>query len=531
MFSLRALRDRRGTTRAAFMNYRLVFNQLGLLLLVLSVILLLMAGGFFVIEYVLQHKVDGAARAALLISGGIGLIAGVGLWFFTRIKEPTISRREALLLVGMTWVLGAAFAGLPYFFWANLSRTVPADHPFLSYTNCYFEAMSGLTTAGASVLTEIEAVPRSLLLWRALTQWLGGLGIVVLFVAVLPALGTSARKLFRAETSGITKQGMRPQIRDTARTLWYIYLGLTLAEIILLRLAGMDWYDAICHTFTTLATGGFSTKNASIAAYDSAIIETIIILFMIMGGVNFALYYQAFRGRFGNIAKDPELRLYLSLLAIGAALAAVLMYGKPIATLTGQIDQGTWFNSIRHGIFDVVSLVTTTGYATAEYDDWHGLARTFTYLLVFVGGCAGSTAGGFKVIRLWIVIKTLHAEIERAFRPSVIRPIRVGETTIGEDLRLATLAFGAGFLVVLTVCASALIALESSKGIDMASAVTGVLACMSTTGPGLGMFGGGENYGWLSAPSKWVLCFAMVVGRLEVFTILVLFSPRFWRGR
>ena len=512
------------------MNYRLVINQLGLLQLVLSIIMLLMAAGFFAIELALQHHVDPQARAALMISGGIGLVIGLGIWFFTRSPSQIVGRREAVLLVGMTWALGASFAALPYFFWALLSEEIAADHPFYSFTDCYFEAMSGLTTTGASVLTDIESVPRSLLLWRALTQWLGGLGIVVLFVAVLPALGTSARKMFRAETSGVNKQGLMPQIRDTARLLWIIYVVLTVAQAVALRLAGMDWFDAICHTFATLATGGFSTKNASIAAYNSALIELIIIVFMILGSVNFALYYQASRWRLLKILHDPEVRLFLALLLLMIAVAAMFTYGRPIVLLNGETVPGTLVNSIRHAAFDVVSLVSTTGFATADYDEWHDLARTLVFLLVFVGGCAGSTAGGFKVIRLWIVVKTLHAEIERTFRPSIIRPIRIADTSIGEEVRLATLTFGAAFVLVLVSCATALIWLEAENGIDMATAVTGVLACMSTTGPGLGKLGGAENYGWLSPMSKWVLSFAMLVGRLEVFTILVLFSPRFWRN-
>jgi trk system potassium uptake protein TrkH len=527
------------------MNFRLIIGQLGLLFIVLSIILLLMAGGFFGIERWLGHHVDPQARTALILSGSIGLALGGAAWLFTRsrrtgalsirMKTPEafaqVGRRDALLLVGVSWVLGAALAALPYYFWAHFSEAAGVDHPFYQYVNCYFEAMSGFTTTGATVLTDIEAVPRGLLLWRALTQWLGGLGIVVLFVAVLPAIGSSARKMFRAEVSGVTKEGLVPQIRHTARMLWYIYLALTIAQVLLLRVAGMDWFDSICHTMTTLATGGFSTKNASIAAYHSWTIELIIIIFMILGGVNFALYYQAIRGRFKLVLQDSELRLYLTLLTITSLIVAALVFGKPMPMFDGETVAGTAANSLRHAAFDVISLATTTGFATAEYDAWHPLARTLIFLLAFVGGSAGSTAGGVKVIRLLIIFKMLHVEIERAFRPNVIRPIRVGETLISQELCLSTLAFAAGFLLLLTACATALMGFESHKGIDMASAVTGALACMSTIGPALGMLGGTENYGWLSAESKWVLCGAMLVGRLEVFTVLVLLTPRFWRGR
>lgn len=513
------------------MNYRLVINQLGLLQLVLSIIMLLMAAGFFAIELALQHQVDPQARSALMLSGAIGLAIGLGTWFFTRGPSQHVGRRDAILLVGLTWVLGAAFAALPYFFWAALSDEIAADHPFHSFTDCYFEAMSGLTTTGASVLTDIEAVPRSLLLWRALTQWLGGLGIVVLFVAVLPALGASARRMFRAEVSGITKQGVRPQIRDTARVLWIIYCSLTVAQALALRVAGMEWFDAICHTFTTLATGGFSTKNASIAAWDSPLIHTIIIVFMVMGGANFALYYQAFRGRLSSIYKDPEFRLYIALLLVGSALAAALVYGRPLLMLTNESTPGNLVQSVRHATFTVASIQTTTGYATAEYDNWPGLATALVFALGFIGGCAGSTAGGLKVIRLWIIIKTLQLEFERAFRPNVVRSIRVGDAPIGEDVRLATAAFFAAFVAIIALTAVALMGLEAKRGIDATSAISAALACMCTIGPGLNLFGAIENYGWLSPASKWLLSFVMLIGRLEVFTILVLLAPRFWRNR
>lgn len=510
------------------MNYRLVLNQLGLLFLVLSGILLAMAFGFQLIEVLLQHELDAASRNALLASGAIGLTFGGGLWVVTRSGGAQLGRREAFLLVGLTWLLGAAFCALPYFFWAHLHQELAAEHPFRSFTDCYFESMSGLTTTGASVLTDVEAIPRSLLLWRALTQWLGGLGIVVLFVAVLPALGTTARKLFRAETTGVTKQGMRPQVRDTARILWYIYLSLTVAQTVALRVAGMDWFDALCHSFTSLATGGFSTKNASIAAYDSVAIDLIIILFMAIGGVNFVLYYQLIRGRVSAVWRDPEFRLYVSLLLMGTVIVAALAYGQPMQSVSGEEIEGTAFQSVRHGMFDVVSMSTTTGFATAEYDLWTTPAKIVIGILMFVGGCAGSTAGGLKVIRLWVILKTLHAELERSFRPSVVRPIRVGDTTINEELRLSTLAFFAAFFLVMVIGSALLMILEPQQ-MDLASAMTGTLACMTTVGPGFGLFGGAENYGWLSPASKWVLIAAMIIGRLEVFTIIVLVTPRFWR--
>src|SRR5690606_7576703 len=289
--------------------------------------LLLMAGGFFGLSMVVSFAIDADARLAFILAGGSGLLFFGLLWLVTRGAAPRIGRREALLLVAMSWVVGAIFCAVPYYLWASLSEGVSDDHPFRSFAGCIFEATSGLTTTGASVLgrpgSEIEKLPASLLLWRAITHWIGGLGIVVLFVAVLPSLGVGGKRLYRLEASGPTKDRFHPQVAETARILWKIYVGLTGLQIILLKIAGMSWFDSICHTFSTLATGGFRPRDASVGAYDSIWIRIIIIVFMFLGGMNFALMYEIFRRRFSRVWRDPELRIYILILLISTILITI----------------------------------------------------------------------------------------------------------------------------------------------------------------------------------------------------------------
>ncbi len=536
------------------MNFRYVISQLGLLFIVFSAIKFVMAIAFYGSEWIVgKHPVEPASRNALLLSGLAGLVIGLALWRLPQLgvkakKANTLSavpgavrqlgRREALLLVGGTWIIGAAYAALPFFLWAHLADATELGrlHPFRSFVNCYFEAMSGLSTTGATVLADIEAVPRSLLLWRSTTQWLGGLGIIVLFVAVLPMLGVGAKRLYRSEMSGVSKEGVQPHIRDTARILWLVYLGFTVVEIIALRIAGMDWYHSINHTFCTIATGGFSPKTASVGAYyDNPAILIIITIFMALGGVNFALYYHFFRGRVRTLFKDTELRVYLAAMTIGVVLiAAALLSSKSAIVMTNseEVDP-TAGTSILHAMFNGVSMMTTTGFASADYDRWPFLAHAVLIIFMFLGGCAGSTAGGIKIIRIWIVLKVLYSELERAFRPSVIRPVRIGRSVIDSDVKIATLGFVLG-VVLLFVLGSLTIMLTELANhhtqMTYETSATATLATLQMIGPGFGEVGPTRNYEWFSAPSKIVMCLLMALGRLEIFAIIVLFTPRFWRG-
>jgi trk system potassium uptake protein TrkH len=347
-------------------------------------------------------------------------------------------------------------------------------------------------------------------------------------VAVLPSLGGGAKRLFLTET-GSSREGVRPQIKETARLLLLIYLGLTVAQIAALKIAGMGWLDAFVHTFTSLASGGFSNYDASVGRFNNAAYDWIIILFMILGTVNFGLYYEAVRGRFRVILKDPEIRLYLIILASAGVLAWLLILPHPIVTTTGQEAAPGPLGTLRHALFNTVSVQTTTGYATVDFDRWPTLALGIIILVPFVGGCAGSTAGGIKVIRIWIAVKVLLAEIERAFRPNVVRPLRVGSAILDDSAKLSTLAYILGIVAIVLIGSAGLLVFERDKDVGFTTAFTATSACLFTTGPGLARVGPVTNYAWMSDLSKmWLTC-VMFIGRLEVLTIIVLLSPRFWR--
>ena len=512
------------------MNYRFVARQLGLLLIGLSVVIA--AAGALALTVLDRGATPSWHGAAgLLGAAAVGLCGGVALVVFVRQSELGLARREALLLVALSWLVGAALAGLPFLFWAYLDPAArDAEHRFLSFVNCYFEAMSGMTTTGATVLSDVTSLPRSLLLWRATTHWLGGLGIVVLFVAVLPTLGVGGKKLFQVESPGPTKQGVRPRIVETARVLWLIYLGLTVVEVLALRWCGLDWFEAVCHTFATLATGGFGTENASVGAFNAVAVDIVVIVFMVLAGVNFGLYYQLARRRFDVVWRDPELRLYLTILGVAAVIVTGTLLGQGIvSTRPGQVLDPTVGDAVRHGVFQVVSMQTTTGFCTADFNQWGFFAKAVLLMLMFVGGSAGSTGGGIKVIRILIVFKVILSEVGHVFRPHVVRPVRVGRATVDPDMRQAVLVYVLSILVLCALGALLLMGLEGADNIDFTTAATASIATLNNIGPGLAKVGAIENYGWFRPESKLLMCLLMALGRLEVYAIAVLFVPGFWR--
>jgi trk system potassium uptake protein TrkH len=510
------------------MNIRFVLNQLALLSLVLSVVLLGIAA-WSALEWWLGAWPQREPTMALAASAAISLGLGGGLWALTR-GEATLRRREATLLVALTWLVAPLLLALPFFFWAVFGGA-PAGHPFHSFVDCYFEAASGLSTCGATILGDIEALPRALLLWRAMTHWMGGLGIVVLFVAVLPSIGTGTKRLFSTEAALHAEHGQtQPRIRDTARILGLIYFGLTLAEVVALVIAGVDVFSAVCDSFGTIATGGYSVKNTSIAGYASAAVEWIIVFFMVCGGTNFAVHYRLVRGRWREVWRDPELRLYLGVLGVGSALATVALIGQPILRLGGEEHgSATLGQALRYGVFNVVSLGTDTGFATADFDRWPFFAQMPIVAAMFIGGCAGSTAGGIKVIRLLIAGKVLRAESESTYRPQVVRPFRVGGRHLEPDARTAALGYILLFTVTLLATAFLLMAIEPPGSISFRTAATASLACLADAGPGLGAVGPASNYAFFSDPAKLLLCLQMMLGRLEIFTLLVIVTPHFWK--
>ena len=518
------------------MNYAMVLNQLGLLASLLAAIMIVMAGAFVGLGPLFDQHIALSAVAALFITGTATLALGVAAWWFTRRRSHFLGRKEALLLVAASWIGGAAIAALPFFVWAHLRAGDGAAHPFQNFADCYFEAISGLTTTGATVLKDIESIPHSLLLWRALTHWLGGLGIVVLFVAVLPGLGVGGKRLFQIESPGPAPEGLQPQVRETARWLWYIYLGLTVAEVLALWVfTPLGGFEAVCHTFATLATGGFSTMNASVGAYSAApAVDWIVILFMLLAGMNFGLFYQVLRGNWRHALQDVELRVYLGVMFSAVVLVTLVVWssGEPPILTTGEPASSGLGEAFRQSAFTTVSIQTTTGFCTSDFNRWPFLAKAVLIALMFIGASSGSTAGGIKIIRVWIAFKVLRAEIEHVFRPHVIRPLKVGRSTIHPEMRLGAVVYVLSVGLIFVIGSSGIMLCEqviSPDGCDYTSASTACIATMFNVGPGLAKVGAVENYGWFSDASKWIMSLLMALGRLELFAILVLFSPKFWR--
>lgn len=521
--------NRLGTANTMAMDFRMLMRQLGLLLAVLSACMAMVT----VVELVswsTSQVAEQMAVQALLVTAGLGGAIGLTMWLLGReMHDHFMGRREAMLLVALSWILGAALSGLPYFLWYWFGGAVMPDHPFRSPVACYFEAMSGLTTTGATVLSDVELVPRALLLWRAMTHWLGGLGIVVLFVAVLPSLGVGGKKLYQVEAPGPSQPGVRPRIRETARVLWLIYLSLTLAQTLALWAAGMTLFDAVCHTFATLATGGFSTWNASIGHYAANdMIQIIVIVFMVLAGVNFGLYYQALNRRWRDVLRDPELRLYLSIIAVCTALICLSVYGRSYILTTGEEVEYGFFGTVLMSLFQVVTIQTTTGFCTVDFNLWSFFPQAILVGLMFVGSSAGSTGGGIKVIRILICFKLLIAQIERVFRPAVVRPIRVGKASVDEEMQRSVLTYIIT-LLLLFVMGGVLIMLIEGPDVHYLTAGTAAAATLNNIGPGLGLVGPVGNYGFFSDGSKLVMSALMALGRLEVYALLVLFLPSFWR--
>lgn len=510
------------------MNYPLVLNQLAKLLVVLSAILAIVAG-WSGLMFALGDSAELHAASALALSAGLGALLGASTWYRTKRAGGHLGRREALLLVALSWIVGAALAAVPYGIWSQLDPAAGDAHPFANPMNCYFESLSGMTTTGATILSEIASLPRGILLWRALTHWLGGLGIVVLFVAVFPSLGVGGKRLFAVEAPGPAPEGLQPHIRDTARVLWYIYLGLTVAEIIALRIVGMNWFESTCHTMATLATGGFSTRNASVGEFNTTGVYVVITTFMVLAGTNFGLFYMLIRGRLKAVWQDTELRVYIGMLSIGSLLVVLSILSHPVIMTTGDEASGTGV-AIAEGVFTTVSVQTTTGFCTSDFNRWPFLAQAVLIGLMFAGGSAGSTSGGIKVIRIWMAFKVMVSEIERVFRPRVIRPVRIGGASIDADMKLGTVAYVLGVVILFIAGACGIMLLEQGNDCSFTTAATASVATLCTIGPGLERVGAVENYGWFTDASKGVMCVLMLLGRLEVFAIIVLVSPRFWRN-
>ncbi len=437
----------------------------------------------------------------------IGAATGGGLSFMLRPEPHEVTRREGILLVVLAWLGAVLLGALPF----CLSGAVPG------FADAFFESISGFTTTGATILVDIEGTARSLLLWRAMTQWLGGMGIIVLGIAVLPLLGTGGMELYRAEFSGARSEKLKPRIAEAAMALWKIYVAFSLAEYVALRLAGMSRFDSICHTFTTVSTGGFSPRALSVESYQSPLIEYIVVIFMLLGGVNFTQHYRLFvERRPRSFLVDSEIRAYLMITVFAAAILSVAL----LLSSSRSAEE-----AFRLALFQVVSIMTTTGFSSADFEKWVPVATFVLLMLMFVGGCTGSTAGGMKTARVVMLWKVVGREFRRMVERRGVFAIRmqgraVPENTIATVLNLVYLALlinvGAGLVL-------------TALGLDLVTAFSAVAATMFNIGPGLGAVGPAENYAHLPTLAKWLLSFCMLAGRLEYYTVLVILTPMFWR--
>lgn len=480
------------------------------------------------------------------------LVIGGGLYLVGRRATDTVLRKEALAIVGLGWMLSGLLGSLPFLLSGVQHEQGGVIVP-ISIADAIFESISGFTTTGASVLTHLEAppigaepgthpeklVPRCVMFWRSFTHWLGGMGIIVLFVAVLGQLGAGGKALMRREVPGPISEAVRPRVRETALTMWAIYVGLSALLAIVLYFQGMSVFDAMCHSFGTMATGGFSTWNNSVGHYGSTIQWTLII-FMLLAGTNFNLYYMAISQKkdktkgswtrwFAPFYRDPEFRLYLSILALSTFLLGLGLWAE------NRYD--TFSEIFRHSAFMSVSITTTTGFGTEDYDQWSSFSRVLLLGLMFVGGCAGSTGGGIKVVRFLLFARILKLEAEQSFRPNVVRTLRIAGVNLDKTLRHEVIVYFSFMLLIFVASFMLLVAIEpggpwhhsDGHDLELIDCASAVAATLNNIGPGLGAVGPTMNYADFSPQSKMLLCLLMLIGRLELFAILVLFIPSFWK--
>ncbi|AEH61449.1 cation transporter [Methanosalsum zhilinae DSM 4017] len=478
------------------MDFRVVLNVMGRLLGYM--------GFFMIIPLVLAIHYQEPLEPFLV---AIVLTSGTGLFLFLKFRSAEEWHiRESFAIVALTWLSAAVFGTIPYI----LSGISPVD--------ALFESMSGITATGASILTEIEQYPKSLLFWRNMTQWLGGMGIILLFIAILPKLGVGGRELFKAELPGPGEDKIKPRIRDTARVFWMIYIVFSVVLVGLLMLAGLSPYDSVTHMFTTIACAGFSPYSESIGAFQNPLAEWIIIVFMFIGGVHFALYYRTVFVNSKSLVRDEEFRFYAFILLAATVLLTVLLWRDFGGSLT---------DSLRYAAFQSISITTTTGYASMDFNQWSDSARMVLLVLMFFGGSAGSTAGGIKMVRILLLSKYARRELFKTIHPRAVKPLRFNEATVTENVIQSIMAFIVIYFLIFVI-GSILMAL---MGLDILSAISASVATLGNVGPGLGMVGPMEGYGSVPSAGKLILTLNMWIGRLEIFTVLVLLTPEFWKNR
>ncbi|MGB1268282.1 MAG: TrkH family potassium uptake protein [Flavobacteriaceae bacterium] len=483
-------------------------------------LVLLFNGGFMLIAALVSFLYNDGVTFDILLAGLTAFLIGGILMFITKTHKKELKKREGYIVVTFGWLLLAFSGTLPYLY----TQAIPG------FTDAFFETMSGYTTTGASILNDIEIIPKGVLFWRSMTHWIGGMGIIVLAVAILPLLGIGGMQLFAAEAPGPSADKLHPRITDTAKRLWLIYFGYTVAETILLKLAGMTFFDAMNHSMATLSTGGFSTKNTSVAYWnDTPSIQYIITVFMFLAGTNFVLSYFAFKGRIQKVIKDEEFKFYGIFTVLFSIMCALVIFSNadvPVSDYHPQVF-GEFESSFRHAIFQVVSVVTTTGFVTADFSSWTPFLSVFFFGLMFVGGSAGSTSGGVKVVRHLVMIKNGLLEFKRTLHPNAVIPVRYNSKAVSKEIVFNVLAFFILFMLLFIIGALGLGVL----GLDFETAIGGAVSSLGNVGPAFGSLNPLANFGHLPALAKWWCAFLMLLGRLELFTVLIVFTPFFWRNR
>ena len=482
------------------MRWKYIFCIIGILTMVLGFTMLLPLGvGLYYRD---------ASIIPMIKSTVITVLAGLALYAgFRGQKVEIITQREGMAIVALSWTGIGLFGSLPFFFEGG---------EFASFVNAFFESVSGFTTTGASILNHIEGVSKGLLFWRSLIQWLGGMGIIVLSVAILPFLGVGGMQLYKAEVPSPVPDKLKPRIRDTAVIMWKVYAAISFAEVVLLMLGGMDLYNALCHAFTTMPTGGFSTKNASMAHFNSVYHDTIVVIFMFLAGINFSLHYQVIKGNTLAFWKDSECRFYCGVVLVLTAIVSFNIYGDVYKNIG---------DAIRFGAFQVVSIVTTTGFATADYETWPAMSQLILLLCMFLGASAGSTGGGMKCLRVMLCCKFAYKELFSLIHPHSVKHVKIGGRSVSDDVIRSVMGFLALYMALFAFNS----VLLAGLGVDFVTAFGAVAATIGNIGPGFGMVGPVENYSTIPYWGKWLLIWCMLLGRLEIYTIIILMVPEFWR--
>lgn len=481
------------------MNFRTVINIVGIALIIVSIFMLVPVG----ISLINKSSDTLALGLSFLLTFFTGIVM---LTLTKQYRHEELMYREAFMTVTLTWIAVAFFGSLPYIFTGSVN----------CFTDAFFESMSGFTTTGASIFADVEKLPAGLLFWRSMTQWIGGMGIIVFALAVLPFIGTGGMQLFKAEVPEISVDKLRPRIIDTAKALWFIYMGITGFIIILYFIGGMDIYDAVCHAFTTISTGGFSTKNSSIAYFNSPLLEYISSFAMFLGGVNFALYFYLLKGKFKRFVKNAEFKFYFFAIIGTVFLINIDLFFH----LYNSLDK-----SFRYALFQVISLMTTTGYSTTDYIKWTPFSQLILLIIMFFGGMIGSTGGGIKQVRVYLMIKQILREFYQLIHPRAVLALKLDDKFLTKEL-LGSI-WGFVFLAIF-VCAIASIAMAAT-GLDLITSISTVISAMNNVGPALGQAGPASNYSSIPILGKWILIFCMLAGRLEYYTVLILLTPAFWK--